>query len=135
MLKWLAPGNVRVASMKAELLPIKNMEIHVVNSSTLMNTAVNLVFPLLNQSLKEQVYFHYQNYESLHEHLGRDCLPTAYGGSVENINYDDLKNFLFKNEDCLNKLLSYGYIKTTEINNCKEKKKSKKSNAVIAESL
>lgn len=134
MLKWLAPGNVKVASAKAELLPLKNMEIHVVNSSTLMNTAVNLVFPLLNQALKEQVYFHYQNYDSLHEHLGRDCLPTAYGGLVENINFDDLNNFLYKNEDCLNKLLSYGFIKTPEIS-CKEKKKSKRSNAVVTESL
>lgn len=125
MLKWLSPGNVKVASLKAELIPVKNMEVHIVNSSALMNTAVNIVFPLLNQSIKEQVYFHYQNYESLHEHLGRENLPVSYGGLTEDLNYNDLNNFLYKNEDCLNKMLSYGYISSPEFSS-KDKKKTKK---------
>jgi hypothetical protein len=138
MLKWLAPGNVKVASMKAELLPIKNMEVHVVNSSSLMNTAINLVFPFLNQAIKEQVYFHYHNYASLHDHLGQESLPVAYGGFADDITFDDLSNFLYKHEDILNNSITYGYSK---INNniegvCSEKKKKqKKHNLIIAESI
>lgn len=134
MLKWLAPGNVKIASMKAELLPLKNMEVHVVNTSSLMNTAVNLIFPLLNQSLKEQVYFHYQNFESLHDHLGKKSLPSEYGGLLENINYNDLNNFLRDNENCLNNMLSYGFIKNpAEIVVTKEKKKSNAKSQILVQ--
>lgn len=137
MLKWLAPGNVKVASSKAELIPIKNMEVHVVNSSSLMNTAINLVFPFLNQAIKEQVYFHYFNYSSLHEHLGQESLPVAYGGLADNLNYDDFNNFLFKQEDYLNKSITYGYSKiNANLDDCcKDKKKQKKHNLIVAESI
>lgn len=122
-MKWLAPGNVKVASTKADLLPIRHMEVHVVNSSTLMNAAVSLVFPILSQSIKDQVHFHYQNFPSLHKHLGRDVLPAEYGGLVENLNYSDLANYLFKHEDYLNNSINYGYI-TDPTKNVKDKKKS-----------
>lgn len=129
MLKWLAPGNVKVGSAKAELVPIKNMEIHVINSSTLMNTAVNLVFPFLNQAIKDQVYFHYQNQESLLEHLGKESVPTMYGGLLEDINFDDLNNFLYQNEEGLSATITYGFTESPNVleNNSKDKKKSKKS--------
>jgi hypothetical protein len=133
MLKWLAPTNVKVASTKAELLPLKQMEVHVVNSSTLMNTAISLVFPLLSQSIKEQVYFHYQNFPSLHEHIGSEILPIEYGGQ-RTMSFDDLNNYLYKHEDYLNQSLTYGFVKSpTEA--VKDKKKQKKESHVIAESL
>lgn len=136
-MKWLAPGNVKVASTKAELLPLKNMEVHVVNSSTLMNAAVSLVFPILSQSIKDQVHFHYQNFPSLHEHLGREVLPTEYGGLVENLNYGDLANYLFKHEDYLNKSCIYGYT-SDPAKIVKDKKKSQakgKENRAIMEAI
>ena len=135
MMKWLAPGNVKIASTKADLLPLKNMEVHVVNSSTLMNAAVSLVFPILSQSIKDQVHFHYQNFPSLHEHLGRDILPTEYGGLIENLNGSDLSNYLFKHEDYLNKSVHYGYtIDPVKINKDKKKNQAKgKENRAVME--
>lgn len=134
-MKWLAPGNVKVASTKADLLPVKQMEVHVVNSSSLMNAAVSVIFPMLSQSIKDQVYFHYQNFPSLHEHLGRDVLPVEYGGAQENLNYNDLTNYLFKHEDYLNKSFIYGYT-SDPAKIAKDKKKAKgKENRVIAESI
>lgn len=92
-----------------------------------MNAAVSLVFPILSQSIKDQVHFHYQNFPSLHEHLGRDILPAEYGGLIENLN-DDLSNYLFKHEDYLNNAFIYGYtadpskiIKEKKKNQVKEK--------------
>lgn len=136
-MKWLAPGNVKVASTKADLLPLQKMEVHVVNSSTLMNAAVSLVFPLLSQSIKDQIYFHYQNFPSLHEHLGRDILPSEYGGLQDNFNYNDLANYLFKHEDYLNKSVVYGYT-SDPAKLGKDKKKSHakgKENRAIVEAL
>lgn len=136
-MKWLAPGNVKVASTKADLLPLQKMEVHVINSSLLMNTAVSLVFPLLSQSIKDQIYFHYQNFPSLHEHLGRDVLPSEYGGLQENLNYNNLSDYLFEHEDYLNKSVVYGYTSDPSKQG-KEKKKSHtrgKENRAIIESL
>lgn len=136
-MRWLAPGNVKVASTKADLLPVKHMEVHIVNSSSLMNAAVNVVFPMLSQSIKDQVHFHYSNFPSLHEHLGRDVLPAEYGGVQENLSYNDLTNYLFKHEDYLNKSFNYGYT-TDPTKAMKEKKKSHskgKDNRAIAESI
>lgn len=136
MLKWLAPGNVKVASTKADLLPLKQMEVHVVNSSSLMNTAINLVFPLLSQSIKEQVFFHYQNFPSLHEHLGQDVLPACYGGLQEISNFEDFNNYLFKHEEYLNKSITYGFTACPSNDVVsKDKKKQKKDNLLIAESI
>lgn len=139
MLKWLAPGNVKVASQKADLLPLREMEVHIVNSSTLMNTAVSLVFPMLSQSIKDQVHFHYQNFPSLHEHLGRECLPAEYGGIQNNFELTDLNNYLYTHEDYLNKNLNYGFITNpSEMINGKDKKKAHikvKSSSIIAESI
>lgn len=136
-MKWLAPGNVKVASTKADLLPIRHMEVHVVNSSTLMNAAVSLVFPMLSQTIKDQIHFHYQNFPSLHEHLGRDVLPIEYGGVQENLNYSDLANYLFKHEDYLNKAFVHGYTADPS-KQAKDKKKSHskgKENRVITEKI
>lgn len=136
-MKWLAPGNVKVASTKADLLPVKNMEVHVVNSSSLMNAAVSVVFPMLSQSIKDQIHFHYSNFPSLHEHLGREVLPAEYGGLQENLSYNDLTNYLFKHEDYLNKSFNYGYTADpTKAAKDKKKNQSKgKDNRVIAESI
>lgn len=125
-MKWLAPGNVKVASTKADLLPILNMEVHVVNSSSLMNAAVSLVFPILSQSIKDQVHFHYSNYLSLHEHTGREVLPAEYGGLQDYNDYNDLKNYLIKQEDYLNSSFHYGFISDpVKISKDNEKNKSK----------
>lgn len=138
MMKWLAPGNVKVASTKADLLPLKKMEVHVVNSSTLMNAAVSLVFPILSQSIKDQVYFHYQNFPSLHEHVGREVLPAEYGGLQENMNYSDMANYLFKHEDHLNDSFNYGYTSDPSSKLGKDKKKNQlkgKENRAITGSM
>lgn len=126
MMKWLAPGNVKVASTKADLLPILKMEVHVVNSSSLMNAAVSLVFPILSQSIKDQIHFHYSNYPSLHEHTGRDVLPAEYGGLQETFNGSELTNYLFKHEDYLNNAFSYGYTSDpSKVANDKKKSQAK----------
>lgn len=137
MLKWLAPGNVKVASTKAELLPLKQMEVHVVNSSSLMNTAINLVFPLLSQSIKDQVYFHYTNFPSLHEHLGREVLPSCYGGEQEILGFEDFNNYLYKHEDYLNRSIGYGFTACPSTDGVSKdcKKKQKKESLVIADSI
>lgn len=129
MFKWLSPSNVKVASTKAELLPIKDMEVHVINSSSLLNKAVAMVFPMLSQSLKEQIHFHGTNYAALHEYTGQDVLPVEYGGTLKDFNHEKLVEYLHCHQDDLNKSIEYGY--TVDPSSKCAKKKEK----MIADSI
>lgn len=42
-MRYLTPTNIRIATQKADLMPLKHMEFHVVNSSAFMNAAVAIL--------------------------------------------------------------------------------------------
>ncbi|XP_063698369.1 alpha-tocopherol transfer protein-like [Culicoides brevitarsis] len=91
IMKLLSPGNIKTAATSADLTPISHMEFHIVNSSAILNSAVTLIFPFLGQRLKDQVHFHHSNMKSMHEFLGRECLPEEYGGEPgSKIEYEQL---------------------------------------------
>jgi hypothetical protein len=114
LLKFFAPSNVKVGSQKTELLPLKNIEFHVVNTSAVINAATQLLYPFLNKDIKNKIFFHYNNYETLHAHLGRECLPAEYGGEGGKIDFDDLYGVLFKNSKRYDTLMHYGWISNSE---------------------
>jgi hypothetical protein len=133
MLRWLTPGNVKTASAKADLMPIRNMEVHVINSSALLNKAVSIVFPMLSQSIKEQIFFHGTDFDSLHKHTGRDVLPVEYGGLQDICDADELRGYLFQRQDVLNKSISLGYLSDPKCD--KKHKTGKKDKIIIDESI
>lgn len=106
MLKWLTPANVKVAAQSADLIPIKHMEFHVINSSKLLNTAVALIFPFLGQRLKDQIHFHHSNMKSLHAFMGEDALPVEYGGKYI-IDHDTIYKHFQKATEAYSKLIQY----------------------------
>lgn len=106
MLRWLTPANVKIAAQSAELIPIKHMEFHVINSSKLLNTAVALIFPFLGQRLKDQIHFHHGNMKSLHTKLGEDALPEEYGGTCV-VDHDIIFSHLQKTNEVQSKVMQY----------------------------
>jgi len=111
MLKWLTPKNVKIAAIKAETLPIKLVDYHIVNSTNLLNAAVSLVFPFLNQNIKETIHFHYTNWPSLHYYVGADILPEEYGGKAGNIiNYEKILSQIYEKENDLLVAINDTYI-------------------------
>lgn len=110
-LKYFTPHNCKVASTKAEGIPVRNMEYHVVNSGILLNSLVTIVFPFLSGSTKENIHFHKNNWPSLHKYVTPDILPKEYGGNQPPLNYDELRKYLYDNEKRLRELTSYGYQK------------------------
>lgn len=105
------------------------MEVHVINSSSLLNKAVAMVFPMLSQSLKEQIHFHGTNYAALHEYTGQDVLPVEYGGTLKDFNHEKLVEYLHCHQDDLNNSIEYGY--TVDPSSKCAKKKEK----MIADSI
>lgn len=54
-LKWCQPKWIRIGAEKSDLLPLKHLEIHMINQSTLMNTITQAVRPLLSKALLAKV--------------------------------------------------------------------------------
>lgn len=109
-MRYLTPTNIRIATQKADLMPLKHMEFHVVNSSAFMNAAVAILYPMLSKQIKDSVHFHYSNWDSLHAQLGKDALPAEYGGTNgETFDYDMLNRQLLDLEPHYDSLVRFGY--------------------------
>lgn len=122
MMRWLTPGNMKVCSQRADLVPARRYEFHVVNSSVFMNSAIQIVFPSLSKDIKNAIHFH-SNYSTLHAYLGKESVPTEYGGDLV-LDYDKSLEILEENFDLINDLHKYDYIETE--GDTKSSKKNKK---------
>ncbi|KAK9511077.1 hypothetical protein O3M35_005711 [Rhynocoris fuscipes] len=108
-LRYFTPNNCKIGSCKAEGMPVRKMEYHVVNSGFLLNSMVTIVFPFLSGSTKENVHFHKNNWPSLHNYVTPDILPQEFGGKLPKLDYNELRTYLTDNEKRLRELVSYGY--------------------------
>ncbi|XP_058452450.1 alpha-tocopherol transfer protein-like isoform X2 [Malaya genurostris] len=109
-LGYLTPSNIRVATQKMDLLPVKNMEFYVINSSMFLNAAVAILYPMLSKHIKDRVHFHYSDWDSLHAHLGKEALPAIYGGTHgKDFNYEMLIKQLLDLEEHYDSLLRFGF--------------------------
>ncbi|XP_044727129.1 alpha-tocopherol transfer protein-like [Chrysoperla carnea] len=107
--KWLTPGNMRVGSKKADLVPFTDLQIHIVNTSPFLNAAIALIFPFLSTHTKEHIHFHYTDWPSLHKFVNPDILPKEYGGTQE-IDHDAIREkYLYNNASTIVKNLSANY--------------------------
>lgn len=108
-LRYFTPTNCKVASTKAENLPVRKLEYHVVNSGFLLNSMVTIVFPFLSGSTKENIFFHKSNWPSLHKHVPPEILPEEYGGKLPPLDYQHLRNYITNNRSRLEEIVSHGY--------------------------
>ncbi|XP_053665494.1 alpha-tocopherol transfer protein-like [Anopheles marshallii] len=107
--RFLTPQNIRIGSAKTDLLPLKNIEFHVVNSSVFMNAAIAILYPMLSKKIKDQVRFHYSNWESLHQHIPADILPQEYGGtSGKQFDFKTIYGQVLDKPNEFDRLLVYG---------------------------
>jgi len=107
-LRYFTPHIIRASTAKAESIPVRHIQYHVVKAGWWLNTIVTLVFPFLSQATKEQVFFH-KTLESLHAHISPSVLPPEYGGLAPLDPDQQVKDYLDPRTDRLNELLSYGY--------------------------
>ncbi|KAF9408470.1 hypothetical protein HW555_011856 [Spodoptera exigua] len=71
-----------------EAYPIKLKEVHVVNTTPLVETVYNIIKPFLKEKMRQRIHFH-SSYTALHEYVPKELLPTEYGGTgspLEEIN-------------------------------------------------
>ncbi|KAF5274936.1 hypothetical protein FQR65_LT04277 [Abscondita terminalis] len=81
LIQWMTPHNIKMAVKLLENYPLKEIIIHVVNKSYLVQIGVNIVWPFLSEERKEMIKFHFNNWPSLHKEVNPEVLPAEYGGS------------------------------------------------------
>lgn len=97
ILKWFTPQNSYYSSVFAEVAPLKSYDIHLVNTSPFVYKLAKVVLPFMMQCVKDKIHFHSSDMSTLHELIGKDCLPEQYGGPKGNvINYDESRRNLYK---------------------------------------
>uniref|UniRef100_A0A182P9H0 CRAL-TRIO domain-containing protein n=1 Tax=Anopheles epiroticus TaxID=199890 RepID=A0A182P9H0_9DIPT len=107
--RFLTPQNIRIGSAKTDLLPLKNIEFHVVNSSVFMNAAIAILYPMLSKKIKDQVRFHYSNWDSLHEYIPADILPQEYGGTGGKVfDFKSIHGQVLDRANEFDRILTYG---------------------------
>ncbi|XP_055545877.1 alpha-tocopherol transfer protein [Wyeomyia smithii] len=122
-LRYLTPSNIKIGTQKADLMPVKHMEFHVVNSSAFLNTAIAILYPVLSKQIKDKVHFHYSDWDSLHACLGKEALPAQYGGTNgTDFDYDALNKQLLDLEDHYSNLVKFGYELKPHVDASKYKK-------------
>ncbi|XP_037024687.1 clavesin-1 [Bradysia coprophila] len=111
IIKWLKPSDVRVSSERANVFPCKNLEVHVVNISPLVNIAIKVIMPLLNDRVKSKLHFHQNDWTMLHKFIDKDCLPEEFGGPPgSKVDYEKSYKFLLDKESSLEESMQHGII-------------------------
>lgn len=112
LFRWLTPHNLSVCSRRFYNLTLRSIDIHVVNTSILMDTSIALVYPFLDSKVKEHIHFHNTDWPSLHKHINPEILPEEYGGHIPSLDYVKLRSVLYDNSEKLLEMFSMGYVNT-----------------------
>ncbi|XP_022908420.2 clavesin-1-like isoform X1 [Onthophagus taurus] len=96
MMSWLTPSNIKRSIRRLDNIIMKDGVFHIVRSSFLLSAAMRVVMPLLPQVIKDRLKFHYNDFDSLQEHIDPECLPKEFGGELD-LNYEALNNEFLQN--------------------------------------
>ncbi|KAK4879704.1 hypothetical protein RN001_007850 [Aquatica leii] len=103
--QWLTLNNLKMGTKLIENYPIKEVIVHIVNKSYLLQCSINIVWPLLSDHTKELIKFHFTDWESLHEYIDPKILPKEYGGTGPELDFEKTENDVLKNIDYLTKTI------------------------------
>lgn len=67
-----------------EAHPMRIKQIHLINSSSLLDKIVMLIYPFIGANAMKIMHFHSPNSTTLYDFLPREILPVEIGGTDEN---------------------------------------------------
>ncbi|KAF5300281.1 hypothetical protein FQA39_LY11138 [Lamprigera yunnana] len=89
--------------------PLQIKSVHVVNQPWVFEIVFNFFKPFLNEAMRERIFIHGYNMESLHKHIDPKFLPERYGGIHPDYNYSNWMKYFASSEDICKELISLGY--------------------------
>ncbi|KAG5680469.1 hypothetical protein PVAND_009977 [Polypedilum vanderplanki] len=69
-----------------EAIALRIVQNHFVNCSPVLTKIIALIRPLMSKELSETMHFHTTGFESMHEFIPKELLPTEYNGTVGELN-------------------------------------------------
>ncbi|XP_055683778.1 alpha-tocopherol transfer protein-like isoform X2 [Lutzomyia longipalpis] len=109
--QFTPPFAKRIVDWLQESVPLRVKGIHIINQPKLFNIVFALFKPFLKEKLRNRIYFHGSDRDSLHNHISPKCLPPAYGGTIEmtRVTGDQWYQLLLKCDQEFRAINSYGY--------------------------
>ncbi|KAL4707239.1 hypothetical protein ACJJTC_008320 [Scirpophaga incertulas] len=89
LLAKLSPATVKKFMICIqEAYPVKLKEVHIINTSPIVERFVNFVKPFLKEKIRKRIFIH-REIKELYKYIPQDMLPVDYGGSCGSM--DDLQ--------------------------------------------
>ncbi|XP_044266469.1 clavesin-2-like [Tribolium madens] len=99
----------KVIQIMVTCFPMRIHALHIVNQSYVFDVMYNIFKPFLNEAMKERIFFHGDNLESLHKHIDPKYLPERYGGIHPDYDYEHWVDSCRKNAKIVEELRALGY--------------------------
>lgn len=103
----------QVANMVIALMvtsfPLKTHGIHILHQSWVFDVMFAVFKPLLDSRMQNRIFFHGNDYASLHRHISPTHLPKKYGGTREELPYHEWFDSLGKNPKVVKQMHQLGY--------------------------
>ncbi|XP_026333792.1 alpha-tocopherol transfer protein-like [Hyposmocoma kahamanoa] len=81
MLARLTPSSIKKFMICVqEAYPIKLKEVHIVNTSPIVERFINFVKPFLKEKIRKRIFLH-KEIKDLYQYVPQDMLPEEYGGT------------------------------------------------------
>ncbi|XP_059050190.1 alpha-tocopherol transfer protein-like [Achroia grisella] len=81
LLAKLSPSTIKKFMICVqEAYPVKLKEVHIVNTSPIVETFLNFVKPFLKEKIRKRIFIH-KDVKDLYKYVPQDMLPAEYGGT------------------------------------------------------
>lgn len=123
--QFTPPFAKRIVDWLQDSVPLRVKAIHIINQPKIFQMVFALFKPFLREKLRNRIYWHGSDRESLQQHIAPKCLPTCYGGTIDmpKVKGEEWYQLLLKCDKEYLALNDYGYIKEREAK-CKKRNKS-----------
>ncbi|XP_017777007.1 PREDICTED: alpha-tocopherol transfer protein-like [Nicrophorus vespilloides] len=99
----------KIVQIMVTSFPMKIEAIHIVNQSWVFDMVFNVFRPFLDERMRKRLFFHGDDWESLHQHIDPKHLPERYGGVHPDYNHKDWMNYFFRTDKIIQEMESMGY--------------------------
>ncbi|XP_012267007.2 alpha-tocopherol transfer protein [Athalia rosae] len=104
-----------VLSLMVSAFPMKSQAIHILHQSWIFDAIFAVFKPLLDARMRDKIFFHGDNMESLHRHIDPTSLPKKYGGTRNELPYYKWIDKLSQNPTIVKEMQQLGYIVPEEL--------------------
>ncbi|XP_054284360.1 retinaldehyde-binding protein 1-like [Macrosteles quadrilineatus] len=73
----------RIVDLLQTASPIRIKSLHIINQPLGFGKLLKLFTILMSEKLQKRIHIHGADFESLHQHIDKDCLPPEYKGTCE----------------------------------------------------